>query len=44
MITRLPSETLKKVIFLELLPFEKFDIESLTSQQLLQLGASKFDS
>ena len=31
-------------MFLELLPFENFDMESLLSQKLFQLGFSNLDS
>ena len=45
--SRLPGENLKKKsysIFIELLPFENLDIESLISQKVLQIGASNLDS
>ena len=44
--SRLPGENLKKKLlyFLKLLPFENFDIESLVSQKVLQLGASNLHS
>ena len=43
--TRLPGENLKKdILFLELLPFENLEVESLISHKLLQLGASNLDS
>ena len=34
----------KSYFFVELLPFENLDIESLISQKVLQLGASNLDS
>ena len=44
--SRLPSENFKKKSYnnlSELFPFENMDIESLTFQTLLQLGASNVD-
>ena len=43
---RLPVENVKKfiLVFFELLPISNFEIENLTSQNLLHLGASNLDS
>ena len=42
--SRLPGENNKKVLLFLVIAFENLDIETLASQKLLQLGASKLVS